>query len=186
MDFTEKNLLNLLHLKPAGKMIILTSNFFRAKKIIFLPFIMLLIGYTHSYAQEKPDTAIEHLVVYRTVVYKPFPVSGRVIGVNLESVKGGQVINICSADTGRTDDNGFFHLSAAAGDTLAFVSPKYSATVVGVRSQKDKFNVILIKRKTASLPPGYAESDYNKAAREDNNLLKILDKDAKAEGKWNY
>jgi len=167
-------------------MILLKADFFRVKKLIYLPFVILLMGYTSGYAQQQPDTAIEHLVVYRTVVYKPFPVSGRVIGVNLESVKGGQVINICSADTGRTDDNGFFHLSAAAGDTLAFVSPKYSATVVGVRSQKDKFNVILIKRKTASLPPGYAESDYNKAAKEDNNLLKILDKDAKAEGKWNY
>ena len=167
-------------------MILLKANFFRVKKIIYLPFIMLLISYTSSYAQEHPDTAIEHFVVYRTVVYKPFPVSGRVIGVNLESVKGGQVINICSADTGRTDDNGFFHLSAAAGDTLAFVSPKYSATVVGVRSQKDKFNIILIKRQTAALHAGYSGSDYNKAAKEDNNLLKILDKDAKAEGKWNY
>ena len=167
-------------------MVKLKADFFRPKALFFLAFALLLMGYTSSYAQEQPDTAIEHFVVYRTVVYKPFPVSGRVIGVNLESIKGGQVINICSADTGRTDDNGFFHLSAAAGDTLAFVSPKYSPTLVGVRSQKDKFNVILIKRKTASLPPGYAEPDYNKAAKEDNKLLKILDKDAKAEGRWNY
>jgi hypothetical protein len=66
------------------------------------------------------------------------------------------------------------------------LSPKYSAKFVGVKSQKDQFNIILIKRQTDALPSGASGADFEKAEKEDNKLLKILDKDAKAEGKWNY
>jgi hypothetical protein len=152
-------------------------------------FLILIFGLLSEFscAQATTDTVIEHFVVYNDhVVYKPFAITGRVIGANLESIKGAEVVNICSGKTTRADDNGIFHFEAAKGDSLAFAGSKYSATVVGVRSAKDKFNIILIKRKTGGLPHEHSRSDYDKAKKDDDELYKILDKDAKEEGKWNY
>jgi hypothetical protein len=156
-------------------------------KAIFLSIFCLFIASNQVHAQQdRPDTAIENFVVYRTDVYKPFPVSGRVIGANLEIIKSGQVINICSGEATRTDENGMFHANGALKDTLVFVSPKYSARFICIKSAKERYNVILIKSNQNQLPADATESDHNKAARQDENLLKILDKDAKLEGKWNY
>lgn len=133
------------------------------------------------------DTAITYIVKYRTPPeYKPFAITGRVIGTNLESIKAAQVINICSGQTTNADDNGIFHFQAAKGDTLAFIGSRYPPMTTGVKSPKDKFNIILMKRKADLLPPGHSRSDYEKAKKDDENLYKILDKDAKEEGKWNY
>jgi hypothetical protein len=138
-------------------------------------------------AQQTTDTAITHFVKYSTPPeYKPFPVSGRVIGTKLENIKQAEVVNVCSGEITKADDNGIFHFQAAKGDTLAFAGGRYSPTVIGVRSPKDKFNIILIKRKAGNLPPGHSNSDFEKAKKEDEELYKILDKDAKEEGKWNY
>ncbi len=157
------------------------------KTLFFILLFLLGILVKTTSAQEIIDTPIRYILKYHTAEdYKPFPVMGRVIGTNLESIKNGEVINICSGQTTKADDNGIFHFQAGKGDTLAFISSKYSPTIIGVKSPKDKFNIILIKRKTAALPPGHTRSDYEKAKKEDEDLYKILDKDAKEEGKWNY
>jgi hypothetical protein len=149
-------------------------------------FVLAFLAKTGD-AQETTDTAIRFFVKYNTPLeYKPFPITGRVIGTNLESIKGAEVINICTGETTKADDNGIFHFQAGKGDTLAFAGSKYSATIIGVKSPKEKFNIILIKRKANTLPPGHSGSDYEKAKKEDEGLYKILDKDAKEEGKWNY
>jgi hypothetical protein len=138
-------------------------------------------------AQAVADTPIMHFVEYNKRVENfPFAITGRVIGANLESIKQAEVINICTGETTKADDNGIYHFQAAKGDTLAFVSPKYSATILGIKVSKDKFNIILIKRKADNLPTGYSERDYEKAQREDEAFYKILDKDAKEEGRWKY
>jgi len=161
---------------------------FQSKQLLFLVlFFVFTFLAKIACCQETPDTAITFFVKYRTpVIYKPFPVSGRVIGTNLESIKSAEIVNICTGETTKADDNGIYHFQAAKGDTLAFLGGRYSPTVVGVRSPKDKFNVILIKRKAWNLPSGHSNSDYEKAKKEDEELYKILDKDAKEEGKWNY
>jgi hypothetical protein len=149
-------------------------------------FVLMFLART-GYAQETTDTAITFFVKYRAPLeYKPFPITGRVIGTKLESIKEAAVVNICTGETTKADDNGVFHFRAAKGDTLAFAGVNYSPTVVGVRSPKDKFNVILIKRKALSLPRIHSKPDFEKAQKEDEGLYKILDKDAKEEGKWNY
>jgi hypothetical protein len=164
-----------------------TTFAFKKLPFVFLFFMLNFLSKPVS-AQATPDTAIEYFVVYRSPAdYKPFPVTGRVIGIdNLEIVKGATVINICTGETTRTDDNGIYKASGAKDDTLAFVIPKYSASLVCVKSPKEKINVILFKRKVDSLRPGYSQHDYNKALRDDEELLKILEKDAKQEGKWKY
>ena len=164
------------------------SNIFTLKKspLLLLLFIVGFLSKT-AQAQDITDTPIRHFILYnRPAEYKPFPITGRVIGTNLESIKGAEVINICTGETTKADDNGIFHFQAGKGDTLAFAGSKYSATIIGVKSPKEKFNIILIKRKANTLPPGHSGSDYEKAKKEDEGLYKILDKDAKEEGKWNY
>ncbi|MGH7237242.1 MAG: hypothetical protein ACREGF_01770 [Candidatus Saccharimonadales bacterium] len=159
------------------------------KKLSFLLlFFALNFLSQSSSAQTAPDTAIEYFVVYRsTADYKPFPVTGRVIGINnLEIVKGATVINICTGETTRTNNNGIYHTSGAKDDTLAFVLPKYSASLRCIKSPKEKINVILFNKKVDGLHPGYSRPDYNRAVKDDKELLKILEKDAKLEGKWKY
>jgi|GEM_PF-1226972 len=161
---------------------------FQSKQLLplFLVFVLTFFAGAGR-AQETTDTAITYIVKYRTPPdYKPFPITGRVIGTNLESIKSAQVINICTGQTTNADDNGIFHFQAAKGDTLAFIGSRYPPTITGVKSPKDKFNIILMKRKADLLPPGHSRSDYEKAKKDDENLYKILDKDAKEEGKWNY
>ena len=129
------------------------------KLLILLVFFVFAFLAKTAYAQETPDTAITFFIKYRTpVVYKPFPVSGRVIGTNLESIKSAEVINICTGETTKADDNGIYHFQAAKGDTLAFLGGRYSPTVIGVKSPKDKFNIILLKRKAWNLPSGHSNS----------------------------
>ncbi len=106
--------------------------------------------------------------------------------MNLETLKAAVVVNLCTAEIAKADDNGIYHISAGKGDTLAFGYGRYSATLLGIKSPKDKFNVVLMKRKVDALPSDHSASDYEKAKKEDDELYKILDKDAKLEGKWNY
>jgi hypothetical protein len=162
-------------------------SFTKKMPVVFLFIVLSFLSKSALAQEDLADTPIRHFILYnKPVEYKPFAITGRVIGTNLESIKEAEVINICTGETTKADDNGIYHFRAAKGDTLAFVGPKYSATVMGVKSPKDKFNIILIKRKTESMPRGHSRSDYEKAKKDDDDLYKILDKDAKAEGKWNY
>jgi hypothetical protein len=156
----------------------------KAGRMFSLLICAMVLCCSMSLAQDVIDTPIEHIEVYKTIGYKPSPISGRAIGANLEVLKEARVINMCSAQATKTDDNGFFHLDAAIGDTIAFVSPKYPVRQVSVKSVKDKLNVVVFKEQSASLTPG--TPDFIKAEKEDSKLLKILEKDAREEGKWNY
>jgi hypothetical protein len=98
----------------------LKSGLIKAGRLLFLLAGAIFAFCLNCAAQEAGDTAIEHVVIYRQQQYKPFTITGRVIGVNLENIKGGQVTNLCEANATKTDDNGIFHLEAAAGDTIAF------------------------------------------------------------------
>jgi hypothetical protein len=166
-------------------MFFLNEFFLATRKTLFLLLFLFSPGFLM--AQETPDTAIEHFVVYRNnITAYTFPVTGRIVGTNLENVKA-QVINTCSGQSSLTDNNGIYHIEVAAGDTLGFVSQKYTPNWLAVKPQKKgNINVILIRRKTEVLAPGYSGSDYKKAVKEDDELLRVLEKDAKAEGKWNY
>jgi hypothetical protein len=155
------------------------------KLLLLLSFILMLFVSKNSFAQII-DTPIQYYIVNTPMVYKPFPVTGRVIGVNLENVQGVAITNICSAEKAITDNNGIYHINGAKGDTLAFEILKYSRDFKGIKSPKENLNVIMIKRKADNLPSDHSKSDYRKARNEDDELYRILEKDAKLEGKWNY
>jgi hypothetical protein len=157
----------------------------------YLPlFILLLLLSKTALCQEIIDTPIEHYLVYPTQkpaqVRKPFPVTGRIIGINLENVKDATVMNICTAETTKTDNNGIYHITAAKGDTLAFMTTKYSVEMRGIKPSKENLNIIMIKRKADGFSFKKSSKDYNKAVDDDNELYRILEKDAKLEGKWVY
>lgn len=156
------------------------------KKVSFIFSFILLISLKTAFGQII-DTPIEHYVVYNEPKVNPaFRVTGRVLGVNLEDVIGADVINMCSANKTKTDSHGTFRIDAAIGDTLVIATSKYSLWPRYIKSDKENVDIILIKRKVDLLPPGYSRSDYNKARKEDEQLLHVLEKDAKLEAKWKY
>ena len=157
-------------------------------KLLFLSsFILLIFLSETAICQDVIDTPIVNFIVYKTPkVYKPFVVNGRVLVVNLDDARGAIVVNACTAEKTIADSHGFYQIMAIKGDTLAFQLSKYSVAMQGVRSPNDNINIILFKRKSDSLPPGHSKSDYNKAKKEDDELYRILDKDAKQDGKWKY
>jgi hypothetical protein len=152
--------------------------------LLLLSFVLLIFFSKTVLAQEVADTPAEHSI-FAKKVYKPFILTGRVLGVNLENVHGVVITNICTAETATTDGNGIYHIGASRGDTLNFEISKYSKEVRSIKSNEN-LNIIMIKRKTGNLPPGYSRSDYNKAKKEDDELYRILEKDAKLEDKWKY
>jgi len=154
------------------------------KKRFLLPLFILLFLSGPALAQEIIDTPIVHDLTPK--VYKSFLVNGRVIGMNLEILQGVNIINKRTNETTGTDASGIYKISAAKGDTLFFKSGKYSMEMRRVKTPAEKLNVILIKRKTDDLPAGRSQSDFNKAQRDDNDTYRILEKDAKLEGKWVY
>jgi len=157
------------------------------KKIRYIFLLIVSVFFFKSTFGQVIDTPIEHYVVNKELKVKPdFAISGRVLGVNLEDVTSADIINMCSAGRSKTDNRGIFHINASAGDTVAVSTPKYSAGLRCVKSAKENLNIILIKRKTDLLPPGYTRGDFNKARKDDEELLRILEKDAKLEAKWKY
>ncbi|BAU55814.1 hypothetical protein [Mucilaginibacter gotjawali] len=159
----------------------------------YLPiFALLALLSKAAFCQEIIDTPIEHYIVYKdpkvikVKINPPFAITGRVIGMNLENVQGVMVTNICTAETAKTDNNGIYHIHAAKGDTLAFVIPKYSNELRGIKPSRENLNIILIKRKADSFVNKSPGRDYSKALSDDNELYRILEKDAKLEGKWIY
>jgi len=162
------------------------------KKIAVLSIFVLLFFARLAVAQEIIDTPIEHILVYPSDksapvrIYKTFPLTGRVIGMNLENASGASVTNKRTAESVSTDGNGLYKITAAKGDTLFFAIAKYSKEMRPVKNSKENLNVILMKRKANNLPAKHSQSDYDKAKAEDDELYRILEKDAKLEGKWNY
>ena len=157
------------------------------KRMIFSCVFVLLALELKTAAAQGVDTPIENLIVYKTPrVYKPFQLTGRVIGINLENVQSATVINICTAEKTMTDSFGIYHINAAKGDTLEFQFQKYSNELRRVGTQSGNMNIILIKRKTDNFNPGGQQTDYSKAKKDDDELYRILEKDAKLEGKWKY
>jgi len=164
------------------------------KKLYFLSSFILLLLSKPTLAQEAVDTPIERDIgihapkIYKpkvNKVYPPFILTGRVLGVNLENVQGVSIINICTGEKTSTDKNGIFHINAAKFDALGFEVPKYSRDIRDIKSNEN-LNVIMIKRKADGLPPGHSGSDYDKAKKEDDELYRVLEKDAKLEDKWKY
>jgi hypothetical protein len=157
------------------------------KNLLLFLLIPLAFQSKTAIAQAVADTPIEHYVFYKNPkVYVNIMISGRVIGVNLEDVQGVKVKNIRTAESASTDGHGIFKINAAKGDTLHFEVAKYSKEVRIIKNAKENLNVIMIKRKTDELPPSHSSSDYDKAKKADNELYRILEKDAKLEGKWKY
>jgi len=159
----------------------------------YLPiFVLLVLLSKAAFCQEIIDTPIEHYIVYKdpkvikVKINPPFAITGRVIGMNLENVQDAMVTNICTAETAKTDNNGIYHIHAAKRDTLAFVIPKYSTELRGIKPSKENLNIILIKRKADTFVNKSPGRDYSKALSDDNELYRILEKDAKLEGKWIY
>jgi hypothetical protein len=154
------------------------------KKTLLLLSFLLLIFLSKISSAQIIDTPIVHDLTPR--IYKMFLIQGRVIGVNLEDVNGAAITNKRTAEKIMTNSHGIYELNAAKGDTLIFEIAKYSKDSRIIKNPKERLNVILIKRKTDELPANHSSSDYNKAGRADEELLRILEKDAKLEGKWNY
>ena len=155
---------------------------------LFIPFIFSTIT---TLAQQVPDTPITNFVpqpkAFKTTKpVKSFSLTGRVLGVNLENVQGAVVTNRRTAEKTTTDSQGIYRITAAKSDTLTFEIAKYSKSQFIIRLERDKVNIIMIKRKADDLPAGHSASDYKKAHNEDDDLYRILEKDAKLEGKWNY
>jgi len=164
------------------------------KKLYFLLFSIVLFLSNAVLAQDVPDTPIEHDIgihdpkVFKPKVHKvypPFMLTGRILGINLESVQGVIIINSCTAEKTITDKNGIYHINAARGDTLDFEVPKYSRDIRGIRSSEN-LNIVMIKRKADNLPPGHSKPEYDKAKKDDEELYRVLEKDAKLEDKWKY
>jgi hypothetical protein len=127
------------------------------------------------------DTPIEHYVFAKDLEKV---IKGRVIGMSLENIGNATVSNIRTKEKATTNSQGFYELKAAKEDTIVFEHVGHSKELRVIKHTEDKLNVILIKRKTDTLDPD--SGDYKKAAKADNELYRILEKDAKLEGKWNY
>jgi hypothetical protein len=166
----------------------LKYNYRIMKKILLLLLSTAFFFYSKTtVAQDIIDTPITHYVFDKKAkTYAPFLINGRVLGMNLEDVIGATVTNKRTAEKAITADHGTYQINAAKGDTLVFSLAKYSLELQPVRSTADRLNIILIKRKADNLPAGHSKSDYNKAHREDEELIRILEKDARIEGRWKY
>jgi hypothetical protein len=153
-----------------------------------ITFLLLLFLSKAAAAQEIIDTPIEHFIV-EPKIYKPkvyILVTGRILGVNLEDLKGAVITNLCTAEKASTDSHGVYHILAAKGDSLGFEFPKYSKNTEAVKAPNDPMNIIMIKRTADNLPAVHSSSDLRKAKSADDELYRILEKDAKLEEKWKY
>ena len=99
---------------------------------------------------------------------------------------GVTIINSRTAEKVTTDSRGIFQVTVVKGDVLTFSISKYSKEVRIIKNVTENLNVIMIKRKVDELPADHSDSDYNKAKQTDDEFYRILEKDAKIEGKWKY
>ncbi len=149
-------------------------------KKLYLFFFLIVVLSKTSYAQ-----AIDTPVTEPRVIEK-FLINGRVIGFNLEDLDGATIINVCSAEKVSANSHGIYRITAAKGDTLIFEFAHHSKEVRPIKYPKEKLNVIMVKRKTDDLPANYSRREYNNAVKADAEFYRILEKDARLEGKWNY
>jgi hypothetical protein len=156
------------------------------KLSLLFAFILLVFLSKNVLGQEVIDTPITNF--YKPPrVYVNSPITGRVIGiVNLEELGGVAVANKRTTEKTTTNNHGFYQLNAAKGDTLLFDFSRYSKDIRVIRNPKEKLNVILMNKKVNSLPANASKSDLRKAERDDEDLYRILEKDAEREGKWSY
>ncbi len=156
------------------------------KSPLLLTFILFVFLSKNAFGQEVIDTPITNF--YKPPrVYVNFPVKGRVIGiVNLEDLEGVIIANKRTAEKTTTNNHGFYQLNGAKGDTLFFEFSRYSKDMRVIKSAKENLNVILTNKKVNSLSANALKSDLKKAEREDEELYRILEKDAEREGKWSY
>ena len=157
------------------------------KKYCFLFFWFVYVFSFKIARCQVIDTPIAYFVVQpKVVVIDSFKVSGRVIGFNLEDLSGAIVTDMCSGQRVSTDSRGMYQLTVAKNDTVFFQYPHHSDEQRAIKRPQDKLNIILVKRQTDGLPANHSRSDYDKARRADEDFYRILEKDAKLEGKWNY
>jgi hypothetical protein len=159
------------------------------KKPFLLLCFVLFVLLSKTASAQVVDTPIEHDIGIhdpKPKVFNSVLLTGRVIGVNLENVPGVSVKNIRTSEKVSTDSRGIYQVNAIKSDTLVFYIAKYSKDTMIVKSLKDNLNLIMFKRKVDELPADYSSSDFNKAKREDNELYRVLEKDARLEEKWKY
>ena len=158
------------------------------KLLLLLSFTLSLFASKTASCQEIIDTPITNLILPPKTppIIKTFPVNGRVLGLNLEVLQGVVITNRRTKEKTSTDSRGIFQLTAAKGDTIVFEFANHSEEERVAKNGKDHMNVIMIKRKVDSMPPGSGPGEIRKAARADDELYSILEKDAKLEDKWKY
>ena len=156
------------------------------KKILAsLTFILLAFLSKTAYCQQAADASNTNNLALQST-YVIVPIRGRVIGINLDILQGVVITDKRTGDKTNSDNNGIYRLNVAKGDTVTFdLAPRSQETRVIKRTQ-DALNVILIKRAANQLPANSSPTDIKKAKKADDELYRILEKDAKLEGKWNY
>jgi hypothetical protein len=156
------------------------------KKIsLLLPFILLILLSKTAHCQQVADTSNANSAASHST-YVIVPIKGRVIGLNLEVLQGVIIANKRTNDKTNSDNNGIYHLNVAKGDTITFELAPRSQEIRVIKHTQDALNVILIKRTADQLPVNTSPTDLKKAKKADEELYRILEKDAKLEGKWNY
>lgn len=130
------------------------------------------------------DTPIVHDLTQ--INYVMFNVSGRVINMNLKDISEATITNKRTNEKAKTDMMGIFHIGATVRDTLFFEYPKLSTEMRSIKHPKDQINVVMIARKIDHLPLNYSKEEHERAIREDEKFYRILEKDAKLEGRWKY
>jgi len=155
------------------------------KILVSLSFILLILLSKTAFCQVIIDTPITNFVKQPNL-YVIVPIRGRVIGLNLEVLHGVIITNKRTGDKSSSDNNGIYQLSVAKGDTLIFEFLNHSKETRIIKHPQENLNVVMIKRTADQLPPNASPSDLRKAEKADDELYRILEKDAKLEGKWNY
>jgi hypothetical protein len=152
------------------------------KKLFFLFSVTLMFFVSKTSLAQIIDTPIEHYVFAHDE--KMFLLKGRVIGLNLENLNGAIISNIRTDEKATTNTKGFYQLNAAKSDTISFEFANHSKEIRTIKYPDEKLNVILILRQADGI--NSSSTAYRKAIKADNELYRILEKDAKLEGKWNY
>jgi hypothetical protein len=156
------------------------------KKILIpLAFILLILLSKTAFCQAIIDTPITNFVK-QPQTYLVSSIKGRVVGLNVEMLQGVIITNKRTGDKTNSDNNGIYQLNVAKGDTIIFEFLNHSKEMRVIKHLQENLNVVMIKKKADEMPPNASPSDLRKAEKADDELYRILEKDAKLEGKWNY
>lgn len=167
------------------KILSLNKNHFMKKILITLSFTLLILLSKPAFCQQVADAPNANNLMLPDL-YKTVLIRGRVIGINLEVLQDVIITNKRTGDKTNSDNNGIYQLNVIEGDTITFeLVPRSQETRV-IKHKQGALNVILIKRTADQLPVASSPADLKKAKKADDELYRILEKDAKLEGKWNY